>query len=93
VALRRAVQRLQEDHLQMSALWDGLRVPLQRWSQPGSSGLVDAPTRAQAQKFCALYGPHIEAEEGLVYPAGRAQTDTEALERMGREMQRRRQAA
>jgi hemerythrin-like domain-containing protein len=86
------VHRLQKDHLQMSTLWGSLRVPLLRWSQSAGSGAVDAATRTEAEKFCALYGPHIEAEENLVYPASRAQMDADALERMGRGMQRRRQA-
>lgn len=90
-ALRAAVQALQADHQRMSALWATVRVPLLHWSQPDSSGPVDAASRLTVVNFCALYGTHIETEEGLVYPAARALLDAEQLRGMGRQMQARRQ--
>jgi hemerythrin-like domain-containing protein len=90
-ALRAAVQALQADHQRMSALWAAVRVPLLHWSQPDSSGPVNAASRLTVASFCALYGTHIETEEGLVYPAARALLNATELEAMGRQMQARRQ--
>lgn len=89
-AQRAAVQALQADHRRMSALWSRLREPLLRWSQPDSSGPVDAAVRAAVEDFGALYAAHIEVEEKQVYPATQARQSPEELGAMGRQMQARR---
>ena len=90
-SLHAAVHRLQADHRRMVTLWAAVREPLLRWSRPQASGPVDTPTRADIDAFRALYGAHIETEEGRVYPAARARLDAAELSDMGRQMQARRQ--
>lgn len=88
--LRAAVQGLQADHQRMSALWSVVRESLLRWCQADGSGAVDAATHAEVKRFRTLYDSHIEIEEGLVYPAARAQLGAEELGDMSRQMQARR---
>lgn len=89
--LHAAVHRLQDDHQRMIALWATVREPLLHWSQGGGSGPVEASTRTDIERFRALYGSHIETEEGLVYPAARLLVDATGLHDMSRQMQARRQ--
>jgi hemerythrin-like domain-containing protein len=91
--VRAAVQGLQSEHQRMSALWAIVREPLERWSQSGGSGPVDASTRDHIERFRALYDAHIETEENLVYPSARARMNISELADMGRQMQARRQAS
>ncbi|MCP5270849.1 MAG: hemerythrin domain-containing protein [Burkholderiaceae bacterium] len=84
------VARLQDDHRRMAAAWPAARAALQavadgRWTTEGASPAVQA-----WQDFAALYGPHIDAEEQLAYPAARALADAEAAHAMGTEMAARR---
>ncbi|MCB1995486.1 MAG: hemerythrin domain-containing protein, partial [Rhodoferax sp.] len=84
------VARLQDDHRRMAAAWPAPRAALQavadgRWTTEGASPAVQA-----WQDFAALYGPHIDAEEQLAYPAARALADAEAAHAMGTEMAARR---
>ena len=89
-ALTAAVQRLQRDHHAMSAQWAALRPSLQAvTSGDWDAGAADVVI-ARWQAFAALYGGHIETEEGLVFPAAAARLDAPAIERMGDEMARRR---
>jgi len=92
VALRATVQRLQADHRQMEALWAGVREALLRWREPGCQETVAADTMEAITRFRDLYAGHIEAEEGLVFPAARAAMSAAALSAMGAEMQARRRA-
>lgn len=92
-ALVQAVQRLRDEHVRMGELWARLRPVLQAWSGEGASGAVPASFRADAQAFGALYAGHIPIEEGLVFPAARAQLDEGGLHAMGDEMRVRRGAA
>ncbi|MCZ8292674.1 MAG: hemerythrin domain-containing protein [Hylemonella sp.] len=92
VALRATVQRLQADHRQMEALWAGVREALLRWREPGCQETVAADTMEAITRFRGLYAGHIDAEEGLVFPAARAAMSAAALGAMGAEMQARRQA-
>lgn len=89
-SLHKAVLRLQADHRQMETLWAEVRAALRRWTEPACTESVDAPTRASIERFRGIYGGHIEAEEGLVFPAARAAMDAAAQDAMGREMQARR---
>jgi hemerythrin-like domain-containing protein len=89
-ALQTTVLRLQADHRQMEALWAVVRTALLRWSEPDCTESVAADTRASIERFRGIYGGHIEAEEGLAFPAARAAMDAATQEAMGREMQARR---
>ncbi|MEQ1660956.1 MAG: hemerythrin domain-containing protein [Hylemonella sp.] len=92
VALRATVQRLQADHRQMEAVWAGVREALLRWSEPGCQEKVTAESLEAIIRFRGLYAGHIEAEEGLVFPAARAAMTAATQAAMGAEMQARRRA-
>lgn len=92
-AMHQAVRRLQNEHQRMSALWAAVREPLSRWSQAGATEAVSEQTRADVAGFRELYAGHLETEEGLVFPAARAQMPGNELAGMGRAMQARRQRA
>lgn len=86
------VQRLQQDHLAMTADWAAARVPL--------LALVDATDAAAApftpggdaalDRFSQRYADHIAAEEGTAYPAALALLAPATLAAMGQEMAARR---
>jgi hemerythrin-like domain-containing protein len=83
------VQRLQEDHRAMTALWAQLRGPLAALA----AGRADAFGPAQieaAQRFIELYAAHAKAEEALVFPQAAAALDEQALRRIGEDMAMRR---
>lgn len=90
VSLRATVQRLQADHRQMETLWAGAREALLRWREPGCKESIASDTRTAIEHFREIYAGHIEAEEGLVFPAARAAMSAAVKEAMGREMQARR---
>jgi len=92
-ALVQAVQRLRADHERMSQIWSALRPQLAAWAEEGATTPADAPMRAQAEAFQALYAAHLPVEEGLVFPAARSHCDAAAIDAMGREMQLRRRAS
>lgn len=82
--------RLQDDHRRMAAAWPAARAALQAvadgsWSSAGA----DAAASAWRQ-FADLYGPHIEAEEALAYPAVRLRLTADDVAAMGAEMAARR---
>ncbi len=89
-SLHVTVQRLQADHRQMETLWTGVREALLRWCEPGCQEVVTAETRAAIERFRGIYAGHIEAEEGLVFPAARAAMSAATLLAMGADMQARR---
>jgi len=89
-SLQATVQRLQADHRQMETLWAEVRQALLRWREPGCEEEPSAETLDAVARFRGIYAGHIEAEEGLVFPAARATMDADALQAMGREMQARR---
>jgi len=90
--LMAAAERLRTEHERMSALWASLRVPLSRWTDPATSGPLDAAERLLAREFQDLYAGHMEREEGVAFPVARDLTDPLALAEMGAEMQGRRLA-
>ena len=92
VALRVTVQRLQADHRQMEALWAEARKALLRWREPDCQEKVSTDTLEAITRFRGLYAGHIEAEEGLVFPAARAAMSADVQAAMGAEMQARRRA-
>lgn len=88
-AMLALVSRLQQDHLQMDALWPKARHVLMAVADGALPQLV--PEHEQAlDAFAGLYGDHIAAEEEVVYPAARARLDEGALRTMGDEMAHRR---
>ena len=89
--VRALVQRLQSDHVQMTADWAQARQGLQAMVD----GTVTAFSTANDEafnRFAQRYDAHIAAEEGLVYPAAVALLDLSTLADMGREMAARRGA-
>lgn len=90
VSLCATVQRLQADHRQMETLWARVREALLRWCEPACEEKVAADTVETITRFRGLYAGHIEAEEGLVFPAARAAMSAATLGAMGAEMQARR---
>ena len=91
--LHATVLRLQADHQQMETLWAAVRIALLRWAEPACMEPVTAETRASIERFRGIYGDHIKAEEGLVFPAARAAMSEATQAAMGAEMQARRQSA
>jgi hemerythrin-like domain-containing protein len=84
------VAQLQADHQRMAQAWPAARAALQAvadgaWTADGA----EAAARAW-QVFTDLYGPHIEAEEAIAYPAVQALLDADATAAMGAEMAARR---
>jgi hypothetical protein len=59
----------------------------------GERQALASSDEAALDLFAGLYGDHIQAEEGLAYPAAAQLLDEAALAAMGREMMRRRGAA
>jgi len=90
VALRQAIARLRDDHVQMAERWARARVVLLAWRDDPAPPAPDEPTRALLKAFGDAYDAHIATEEGLVYPAAQATFDVAGLNRIGTEMQARR---
>lgn len=85
------VRRLQRDHEQMSSSWGEARTVLEAIASGERSALSTADDAA-LDRFAGLYDEHIQAEEGLAYPAAAQLLDEAALAAMGDEMMRRRGA-
>lgn len=83
------VARLQQDHLQMESRWGGARQVLALVAE-GKIDALSADDDAVLDAFAGLYDAHIEAEEGIAYPAARALINEAATAAMGAEMMRRR---
>ena len=83
------VRRLQQDHVQMESGWARAREVLDALAQGALPALDDAATRALVD-FAALYGSHIEAEEGIAYPAARQRLQAADLQAMSQDMMERR---
>lgn len=90
--IRALVERLQRDHLLMSADWAAARLPLLALAQGSAPGFSQEDA-AVLDRFAVRYDAHIAAEEESAYPAAVALVaDADALAAMGREMARRRGA-
>lgn len=83
------VHRLQRDHVEMEARWQEARRVLAA-IQGGELQALAAADDAALDAFAGLYDGHIEAEEGIVYPAAVDLLDEPAQRAMGEEMMRRR---
>ena len=84
------VQRLQQDHADMSADWAAARLPLLALSQGQAE--ITAADGVVLDRFAARYARHIENEESVAYPAAQALLAPAALAVMGQEMAARRGA-
>jgi hemerythrin-like domain-containing protein len=86
---RKAVLRLQEQHVLMAAGWRLLREPLAALAE-GDDNAFGVPQCEAATRYITLYEEHATAEEMLIFPAAAALIDHEALTRAGQEMAERR---
>lgn len=86
------VRRLQSDHEQMASCWGEAHQVLESVAT-GECQALSSADEAALDRFAGLYDDHIQAEEGLAYPAAAQLLDDMALSAMGREMMRRRGAA
>lgn len=85
-ALQAAAEQLLAEHELIRPAWATLRQHLQALE----SGSVEAELAGSAQIFIDLHGPHLELEDGLVYPAAAARCDPAKQQLMGQEMASRR---
>jgi hemerythrin-like domain-containing protein len=89
--LHTLVARLRQDHVAMEAHWAAARAVLDAL-QAGALPQLAPADHASLEAFAALYGDHIAAEEGRVFPAAEAAVDEAAKAAMSREMAARRGA-
>jgi hemerythrin-like domain-containing protein len=83
------VTRLQQDHLEMEARWGAARQVLALVGEGRIHHLApDDETTLDA--FAGPYEAHIQAEEGIAYPAAQALLTEPGRAAMGQEMMRRR---
>ena len=83
------VKRLQADHVAMEGNWAAARAVLVRVAEAQLQRLAPAD-EAALDTFAALYGDHIQSEEGIAYPAAQALLDADTVAQAGAEMMRRR---
>jgi hemerythrin-like domain-containing protein len=83
------VRRLQRDHVDMEMRWQDARRVLAA-IQAGELPVLAPADEAALDAFAGLYDGHIEAEEGIVYPAAVDLLDEQSQQAMGQEMMRRR---
>jgi hemerythrin-like domain-containing protein len=88
-AVRALVERLQREHLEMDSRWQQARRVLALIAG-GAVERLESEDDARLEAFAALYGSHLENEEGIVFPAAQALVDAPARHAMGQEMSRRR---
>lgn len=81
--LRSLAARLQSEHAAMATHWAEVRQDLIA-VQAGRPLPADAPARWAA--YTTLYEAHLEAEDGIAYPATQPLLGAAALAHMGREM-------
>lgn len=89
--VRALVQHLQQDHGHMVADWAAARMSLQALAQ-GEIQEFSAVDDVLLDRFAQRYADHIQHEEQQAYPAALHLLEPTALDRMGREMARRRGA-
>ncbi|MGQ2923568.1 hemerythrin domain-containing protein [Hydrogenophaga sp. ANAO-22] len=90
--LRRVVQRLQQDHRDMEAVWVEARAALASVTQAPPLGWThfSPPEEATLIGFTRLYDRHLSEEDGLVYPAAQTSLSPDVLRAMSADMMRRR---
>jgi hemerythrin-like domain-containing protein len=86
-----AVQRLQREHREMTALWVKVRALLLPVAEGTWAGF-GPEEEGTLEHFLALYDWHMVAENELVFPTCMACMDAQELAAMGREMAQRRGA-
>lgn len=90
--IRALVERLQRDHVAMAADWAAARVPLLALAEGHAQSFSEGDGAVVLARFAGRYADHIRSEEDQAYPAALSRAEPAALERMGREMARRRGA-
>jgi hypothetical protein len=73
----------------MERNWAAARAVLVRVAEAQLQRLAP-DDEAALDTFAALYGDHIQAEEGIAYPAAQALLDPDTVAKAGEEMMRRR---
>jgi hemerythrin-like domain-containing protein len=86
------VLKLQADHREMERSWIAVREVLASLTEAPPAGWTRmTPSQAEVLgHFTGLYRHHLNDEDGLIYPASRAQLTEEALRTMSADMMRRR---
>jgi hemerythrin-like domain-containing protein len=86
------VKKLQADHRGMERSWVAVREVLASLTEPPPAGWTRlTPTQAEVLgHFTGLYRHHLDDEDGLIYPAARAQMSAEDLRAMSGDMMQRR---
>ncbi len=92
------VERLKQDHVEMSRRWQAIKLDLDQvingqWTvktQRAAGRDAEPDAFADWAGFATLYRAHIEAEESGAYPAVQAAMDETVRAEMGREMATRR---
>lgn len=89
--LNETVARLQSDHKRMEVLWASVRTMfVQAEKLRPVPPVFSSEEDVLIDEFIAIYGQHISAEEGKVYPAGISQISASALTEMAADMMQRR---
>jgi len=90
--MRTVVYQLQQDHQEMEVRWAQARRLLLLIAEPKVSPWtpLDSAQTTTLERFAALYGKHIEDEEGVVYPAARVLLSTQSVQIMSQDMMQRR---
>lgn len=83
------VQRLQREHVEMTAIWPQVRSVLQRVADGAWEGFR-AGDEGTLEHYARLYDWHLAAENELVYPAALTRLGAVEQAAMGREMSVRR---
>lgn len=86
------VKKLQADHREMERSWVAVREVLASLTEPPPAGWTRlTPEQAEVLgHFTGLYRHHLDDEDGLIYPAARAQMSAEDLLAMSGDMMQRR---
>ena len=88
-ATQAVVDRLRLDHVKMESNWRTAREILSDIAE-GTPRALSSADEAALDAFSELYAGHIEAEEGIAYPAARALLTDAPLKAMSRDMMVRR---
>jgi hemerythrin-like domain-containing protein len=87
--VRALVERLRQDHVRMEAGWAAARSLLAGIAE-GRIERLSTAEDAVLGDFASVVDGHLEAEDGIAYPAAREVLDATALDRMSIDMMRRR---
>ena len=78
--------RILAEHREMDELWQKLNAQLQAVAAGSGTALDDG----DVQRFCALYGAHMEIEEGNIAPMAKRLFSASQMSRLGNAMRARR---